>query len=238
MAEIKAMSDEMNPSRERRPRVALPYAHERHEVAYFMRRLYKQKLTTTSGGNISLRLTAGPLAGAVALTPAALDKGRTRAAQVGLIALDGTNLTPELRATSEFKMHLEIYRACPHVGAVVHAHPLTASTFTATGDSINTELLAESYYQLQQPVFARYALTATDELAEIVAECATRANVILMENHGVTAVGRTLLEAFDRLELIETAAQMTLMARQLGKLSTLTAERKTELDALRERSNA
>src|SRR5262249_40948539 len=132
--------------------------------------------------------------------------------------------------------HLEIYKARPDVGAIVHAHPLTATAFTAGTTPIETALIGEAHYILGKPAMAQYALTGTDELAALVATAARGANIILLENHGVTALGRTLLEAFDRLELTEAAAQMTLIARQLDGVHTLTAAQKLELDELRRRS--
>ena len=69
------------------------YKKERKEVARFMRRLYKQGLTTTSGGNISLRLPGD----IVLITPSATDKGRTKWKEVGIMNLLGENLTPSLK---------------------------------------------------------------------------------------------------------------------------------------------
>lgn len=214
-----------------------PYYEERKTVAYFMRRLYRQKLTTTSGGNISVRLHGGPHDGAVAITPAQLDKGRLKTVQIGLVTLDGENLTPDLRMTSESKMHLAIYKARPDVEAIVHAHPLTASAFTASTDEINTEYSAEPYLIIGKPVVAPYEMTGTDELAAAAAKAAAerQTTVVLLENHGLLAFGATVLQAFDRLELTEAAAQTTLLARQLKGAHAMTEDAKRELDKLRVR---
>lgn len=201
---------------------------QRREVAYFMRRLYRQKLTTTSGGNISVRVDEQT----IAVTPAAIDKGRMRESEVALMTLAGEMLTPELKASSETKMHLRIYEECPHVSAIVHAHPMTASAFSASETPINLEILAESYAILGKMAIAPYALTGTPELADCVARTCQEANCVLMKNHGVVALGRTLLEAFDRLELIESAAQMTLIIRQLEGVATLNPEQRKDLDRL------
>jgi L-fuculose-phosphate aldolase len=206
----------------------MEYAQERSAVASFMRRLYRQKLTTTSGGNISLRIDAEK----VAITPAQLDKGRMRAEQVAIVTMDGRNLTPEFRMSSETPMHLAILQACPQVQAVVHAHPVTASAFSTAATPISCELLSETYAILGKIVIAPYALTGTLELAENVAAAARQANCILMKNHGVVALGRTLLEAFDRLEVIETAAQSTLIVRQLDGVRTISAEERQAIDNL------
>ena len=56
------------------------YKTERKEVARFMRRLYKHGLTTTSGGNISLRISDD----IIVITPSATDKGRMKWKEVGI----------------------------------------------------------------------------------------------------------------------------------------------------------
>lgn len=202
---------------------------EREAVAYIMRRLYTTRLTTTSGGNVSQRTPDGK----IAITASQLDKAETRADQIALCTPEGENLTPELPISSETGMHLAIYQQCPEVSAIVHAHPTTACLFTASDEPIRIDLIAESYCMLGTVVKTPYHRTATDALAEAVAaDAAAGAHCILMENHGITTVGKSLLQAFDRLELLESAAQMTLMARQLGSIRPLNDERKRELDAL------
>lgn len=200
----------------------------RREVARFMRRLYRQKLTTTSGGNISVRLEDE----AVAITPAGNDKGRLRAGEIALIRMNGDNLTPEIKPTSEWRFHLAIYERCPRVGAVVHAHPPTATAFTACKTVISTRLVEESYLMVPRIKKLAYARTGSEELAPIVAAGACEAEGLLLENHGVVATGATLLQAFDRLELIEAAAKMTLVARQLEGATELSPDRCAALDKL------
>ena len=209
------------------PPDAHPDAHSdaRQEIAYFMRRLYRQGLTTTSGGNISMRVDAET----IAITPSALDKARIRANQVGLMRTDGTNLTPELRPSIETRMHLELYAARVGVGAIVHAHPVTASAFTAAATPIDCTLLVESCAILGTPVVAPYAPMGTPELARRVAEAARDADCILMRNHGVVSLGGDLLEAFDRMELLEAAARMTVVARGLDGVTPLTAAQREEI---------
>jgi L-fuculose-phosphate aldolase len=52
----------------------------------------------------------------------------------------------------------------------------------------------------------------TEKLADVVAKSAKSANCIIMKNHGALTVGKSLLEAFDRLEVLETCAKMTLIS--------------------------
>lgn len=201
----------------------------REELAYFMRRLYERGLTTCSGGNLSVRIDEDH----VIVTPSALDKGRITGDQVGLVTLDGENRTPRLKASIETGMHLAAYRARPDVRAVVHAHPVTATSFSARSGGIDTTLTAEAYTVLGVPARAPYALMGTPDLAERVAERLGSSDVVILENHGILTVGPTLLSAYDRLEVLEAAAKMTLFTALLGGATPLTPERLSALDAWR-----
>ncbi|MDR2180076.1 MAG: class II aldolase/adducin family protein [Synergistaceae bacterium] len=191
---------------------------QREEVAYFMRRLYKQGLTTCSGGNISVRYKQYVL-----ITPSGLDKGELRGEQIAVLTMNGENITPELKTSIETEMHLMVLEARPDVHAVVHAHPVTATSFTAMKREIDCRLTAEAYAVLGTPKFAPYALMGTRKLAEIVAECIKESDVVTMENHGILTVGPTLLKAFDRLEVLEAAAKMTWITHTMQCPSPLTS---------------
>ncbi|MGL5721402.1 MAG: class II aldolase/adducin family protein [Brevinema sp.] len=202
---------------------------EREELAAFMRRLYAQKLTTCSGGNLSMRLDDRH----IIITPSSLDKGLITADQIGLVTLDGKNLTPNFNLSIETGMHLNAYKARPDIKAVVHAHPVTATSFAAMDEKININLTGESFVVVLKIAYAPYILMGTDELAIAVAECLKDANVVVMKNHGITTVGPSLLSAFDKLEVLEAAAQMTLNTKIMGSVSQLRPEDLEELLAWR-----
>jgi L-fuculose-phosphate aldolase len=204
------------------------YKKERREVASFMKRLYKQGLTTTSGGNISLRVSDD----IILLTPSATDKGRMEWEEIGMMSLIGENLTPHLRPSMESEMHLSVYRKMSEVKAIIHAHPVFASSFTALKAEIRTDLTAEAYAVLGEPVKVPYALMGTGDLAKLVSESVLNAGVLLLENHGVLTTGENLLQAFDRIEVLENAAKMTLVTEMMGKTTPLTRSRIFEIKRL------
>ena len=179
----------------------------RNEIAYFMRRLYEQGLTTTSGGNLSVRFAEKK----ILITPSGSDKGRMKGSEIGIMDMEGKPIS-KFKPSIEGSMHMMIYKARPDIDAIVHAHPVVASAFAATDAKINYRLLAESYAVLGKPAYAPYLLMGTGKLAEAVAKSAKSANCVVMKNHGILTVGKTLLEAFDRLEVLETCAKMTLIA--------------------------
>ena len=150
------------------------------------------------------------------------------------MTLEGENLSPGLKPSIETDMHLKILRARPDISAVVHAHPTHASFFTAAGsERVRTDLLAEARFLLSEPAFAPYALMGTEELGDSVRKALAEKNsAVFLENHGVLTVGTTLLKAFDRMEVLEAAAAMSLMSQKTGLVSPITAEKLLEIDGL------
>lgn len=201
---------------------------ERKDVARFMRRLYKHGLTTTSGGNISLRLSAE----LILITPSATDKGRMKWKEVGIVNILGENLTPHLKPSIETAMHLAIYKKKKEVTAIVHAHPVFASLFTAIRAKINTNLTAEARAILGDPLFVKYAVMGSSALADVASENIQKSDILLLENHGILTTGSNLLQAFDKIEVLENAAKMTLLSEMTGRKKPLDRARILELERL------
>ena len=196
------------------------------EVAFTMRRLYDRKLTTATGGNTSCRY--GDI---MLITPSSIDKATLTADQIAEVDIEtGKNLTPEFRLSIESEMHRRIYKANESVMAICHSHPTTASLFSALENPIRTDLIAESWYLLGEVAKVPYALMGTEKLAENVARYATKYTTMLLENHGAIATGRSLVNAFDRLEVLEQSAQMTLMLGEKLVQSPLGVDRMKEID--------
>jgi len=204
------------------------YKSERKEVARFMRRLYKHGLTTTSGGNVSLRLSEE----LIVITPSATDKGRMKWKEVAIVTIFGENLTLDLKPSIETAMHLAVYKKKKDVLAIVHAHPVMASLFTAIKAKINTNLTAEAKAILGDPLLVKYAVMGSIALADIVAESVLKSDILLLENHGILTTGSNLLQAFDKIEVLENAAKMTLMTEMTGKRRPLDRARILELERL------
>ena len=202
------------------------YLKEKEETAYFMTRLYNQGLTTCSGGNIS------QLAGDnIVITPSQIDKGNLDRDLIGVVSLEEQNLTPELKSSMETGLHLAIYKARPDVKAIIHAHPPYSSAYTVTSKKLNTALTGEARAILGTPVKAPYKLMGSKELANVVSEASLKSDVILLENHGIVCLGKDLLEAFNRMEVLEAAAKISFASTLLGDVKELSTKECKEIDA-------
>jgi len=195
-------------------------AHPRDELLAVMERIYEYRMTTTSGGNLSLRTEEGD----VWITPTRVDKGNLRREDIVLVRGDGSieGLHPP---SSELPLHLAIYRSRPELRGIVHAHPVALVAFSLVHEVPNTRLFHKARTVCGEVGFAPYALPGSEALARNVAE-AFRAGgyCAILENHGVVTAGESLREAFHRFETLEFTSKTIIKARQLGTVRYLTDE--------------
>ena len=206
----------------------MKFLKEREEVAYFMRRLYERRLTTCSGGNISVKVDENK----ILITASLSDKGRLNKKQVGIVTIDGQNMTKGLKLSMETNMHLNIYKIRKNIKAVIHSHPTVASGFACSDKKINCKLTGESYFILGTPIYAKYALMGSDKLADIVSNEALNTNVIIMKNHGIITLGNSLMESFNKMEIIEEAAKLTLITDLLNSKTELSDKNLKDIDSI------
>ncbi len=201
----------------------------KNEVALTMRRLVRRGLTTTTGGNVSARTETGE----ICITPSQVDKEFITARQIGIITAGGVFLAEGLKLSMETAMHQKIYSRRRELMAVVHAHPPWATSFTAANpNNLKTDLIAETWALIRNPVWVPYELMGTQALADKVAEAIDHGVVLLLENHGVIAVGETLWQAYSRLEAIEEAAKITIISSLAGRQRGIRADQKAAIDML------
>ena len=116
------------------------------------------------------------------------------------------------------RLHALIYASHPDVGAVISAQPAHASAYCMTDADFITRTIPESYLVLGDAPRVPFACIVEDaaELAALVS--LKKCPVLLIENEGALVIGKTLLEAFDRLEVLEATAEALTMSRPLGPL--------------------
>lgn len=199
---------------------------ERIRVAETMRRLYERRLTTVSGGNVSQRNAEGY----VFITASQSDKSCIDMRKVIVISPDGENLTPKLKPSMETQMHLNIYKCRPDVMSIVHSHPVYASTFAVSGEAVDSALTGEARYMLGNIGLVGYHLMGSTELAEACAKVVSSCNAAIMIKHGAITVGKTLFEAFDRMEVLENTAQINYNLNAIGCYERMTEKEIAEID--------
>ena len=196
----------------------LEFMHPREQLIYIMDRIYRGEMTTISGGNLSILDDNNDMW----ITPAGIDKGKLRPADIICVHPDGSMEGPH-RPSSEYPFHRAIYTRRHDLRAIVHAHPPAIVAYSIVGQVPDTNIIPQAN-QICGPIgMAPYALPGSEELGENIADTLAQGyNMVLLENHGLVAAGENLLAAFQRLETLDFCARTLINARRLGNYSTLT----------------
>ena len=191
---------------------AKPQAHSCDEILQTMERIYRYRMTTTSGGNLSIREPNGD----VWITPSRVDKGALRREDMVCVHPDG-RIEGVRKASSELPIHQEIRVRRPELGGIVHAHPTALVAFSLVHSTPDTRLFHQSRNVCGDVGFAPYELPGSAELGNRVADSfAEGFNSVILENHGTVVGGATLREAFQRFETLEFTAKTIIKAKLLG----------------------
>jgi L-fuculose-phosphate aldolase len=199
----------------------------RDEMVRFGKLLHQTGLVAATDGNLSVLLEDGNILS----TPTLMSKGFIEADDLVIVNRQGKKLSGARDVSSEIAMHLLIYDKRSDIGAVVHAHPPTATGFAAAGLALDRALCAELIVTLGSVPLANYETPGTPELAEALAPLVPDHNAILMANHGVVTYGVDLLNAYMNMETVEHFAKIALVTHMLGQQQTLSEQ---HVDKLRE----
>jgi L-fuculose-phosphate aldolase len=196
------------------------YLHPRDELAVTLERIYNYKMTTTSGGNLSIIDTNGD----IWITPARVDKGRLTPQDIVCVRKDGT-VEGRHPPSSEFPFHKAVYEVRPDIRSVVHAHPMALVAFSCAHKAPETRAFPSAWNSNGKVGFAPYGVPGSADLgAKIAAEFQKGYDSVILENHGVCCGGVNLQDAFQRFEALELCAKAHIKAGMIGTPQILTEE--------------
>jgi len=198
-------------------------------MALCCRQLAARGLLAGRDGNVSVRL--GP--DRVLVTPSGLIKALLTPGDMVEVDFSGRKRRGRRNPTSELDLHLRILTHRPDVGAVVHAHPPAATGFAVAGEEIPANLLPELIFLVGRVPIVPYGTPGTPELGDRVEPYLAEHDGLLLANHGAVTMGRTLDQAWIRMESLEHAARIVVAARTVGEPRPLDAAAVRTLEALR-----
>ena len=126
-------------------------------------------------------------------------------------------------------MHLKVYEKRPDIMAVVHAHPMFATSFAITGIPLTQPIMPEAVVNLGTVPIAPYATPSTEEVPQSIVPFLEDYNAILLANHGALAWGKDLMAAYYKLESLEFYAELLYRTRKLGGARELNEEQVEKL---------
>ena len=173
---------------------------------------HDRHLTVSAGGNMSVRLGEDE----ILITPSGVNKGLISGDDLVKMDMDG-NVISGGKPSIEHKFHIGIYKENPETNAVIHCHPLYCLALAVKGEDIKSCLTPEGVLLLDQVPTVRYETPGSQELVDAVMEYAD-APAMLMAKHGAITQGRTLEEAFNRMEELEFQAHLQILAGDAAEL--------------------
>ena len=138
------------------------------------------------------------------------------------------------RPSSEIKMHLRCYEEREDVGAVVHAHPPTATGFAVAHLDMDRYTMIESVIAIGSVPVTPYGTPSTYEVPDSITPYLQEHDVLLLANHGALSVGADVITAYYRMETLELWAKISLTAHLLGGEKEISNENIDRLCKMRE----
>lgn len=176
--------------------------------------LYERNLTVSAGGNMSIRLSDNTFL----ITPSGVNKGLISEDDLVKMDFDG-NVISGGKPSIEHRFHINIFKANPDTEAVIHCHPLYCIAAMLRDHALNTTITPEGVLLLDKTPMVRYEAPGSDELVEAIDEY-VEYPAILLDKHGAITQGRTLEEAFNRMEELEFNARLQFLCPNVEGLAS------------------
>ena len=187
------------------------------------RDLFDRGLNTGTAGNVSVRFADRFL-----ITPSGIRYDALEPTQIVEMDLEGAT-EGRMRPSSEWRFHLDLYKARPEVGSIVHTHPPHGTAVAA----LRRDVPAFHYYVAvaggSTIRCAPYATFGTQMLSDYVQRALQDRTACLLANHGMVAVGETLEQATQLAIEVEVLCRMYLLALAAGEPYVLTDEEMDEV---------
>ena len=178
-------------------------------------------LNQGTSGNISARYQ-----GRMLITPSATPYDGMRPEMIASMPLDGEYgawIGP-LQPSTEWRFHLDIMRARPDVGGIVHTHSTYATVLAIARKSIPACHYMMAAFGGNDIRCAGYARYGTKELSDLALAALEGRNGCLLANHGMIAVGANLDKAMWLAVELETIARQYYLSLALDHCAILSEE--------------
>jgi L-fuculose-phosphate aldolase len=189
----------------------------KNELVEFGKRLYLRNHIGAAEGNLSTKLPDGR----VMITPSGVNKGYMSSEDMVICDSSGKKLQGSRKPSSEIKLHIAIYNWRPDITAICHAHPVYATAYSTARIPLMRCILPEVVGTLGAIPLTQYAAPGSSDLPNTLQAVIDRYDAFLLEAHGVLTLGKSVEDAFNKIETIERYANILFLADQLGPVAEL-----------------
>ena len=189
-----------------------------------------KNLTPGVSGNISARYGEN-----IVITSSGSANGYLEEDDFAVIDFCGQVVQGTKKPSSEKLLHCEFYKMRPDINYIIHMHSPYLSSFASAGLALEEPIMAENVFYFGKIPLAEYGLPSSNDLVEKTAKFFGEYDAVLMANHGFIVGAKTIKEAFLKLTLAESYAQVVLNTKILGGAKVLSEEQTEEILKLRQK---
>lgn len=209
----------------------MEYMETREIMCDICHKMWQLGWVAANDGNLSVKLPDGNFLA----TPTGMSKSFITPEKLVVINADGEVLDAVngYKPSSEIKMHLRCYKERDDVGAVLHAHPPTATGYAVAHIPLDRYTMIETVAAIGSIPVTPYGTPSTYEVPDAIAPYLQEHDVLLLANHGALTVGADAITAYYRMETLELFAKISLTAHMLGGEKEISKENIDKLIDLR-----
>ena len=205
-------------------------SEKRKEVIKYSIKLNTTNLSPLRSGNISVRSIENNVEGFL-ITPSGKKYDTLKEEDIVFVSSDGNHDT-NLKPSSEWRFHKDIYLKKAEAKAIVHAHSPHATAVSAHGKDIPAFHYMIALAGGDSIKCAKYATFGTQELSNNIINALENRKACLMSNHGQVAFGENLESTFELAEELENICHQYINTIKLGEPKILSS---SEMDAILEK---
>lgn len=187
-----------------------------------------KNFTPGYSGNFSARFEDKIL-----ITSSGSSNGYLSEDELVLIDFNGNLVEGDKKPSSEKMLHVEFYKQRPDVNYIIHVHSPYLSSFACCHIPLDEPIMAENVFYFGEIPLAEYGLPSSMDLVEKTAKYFKDYDAVLMANHGFIVGDKTIKDAFLKLELAESYAQVVFNTKMIGGAVLFTQKEVDEINSLK-----
>lgn len=188
------------------------YEEEKKQILDYGKKLDKYGLIALSGGNISLRTKDGN----ILVTPSGMIYDEMVPSDILLVDINGNILEGERKPSVDTIALCYIYQHLKNVNSIIHTHQPFATGIGLVTDEIPCYLTTLANTVKGSVNVAPYSSAASVDMGKAVVENIGNKLAVVLRNHGVIAVGKSLHEALYSAVYLEEGAKTLFVAKSIG----------------------
>jgi len=170
--------------------------------------------------------------GWVVIKPSGVSYDEMRAEDMVIVDLDGNVVEGRLKPSSDTATHLELYKAFPNTGGIVHTHSTYATAWAQAGCDIpnigttHADYFSDAIPCTRDMTEAEITGAYEQETGTVIVERFAQLNPdhipgVLVKNHGPFAWGKTPNDAVHNAVVLEQVAKMAFIAYGINPQLTM-----------------